>query len=460
MTTEFEREIRAAFAETIPARADPALAASIRVQMAETPVVRHATGPLFRRSGRSVSFLAAVFAAVVMAIVAAPLIGQLRPPTPSANPGQVVGASPSPNASTRPAPGTIPLHPNMFGDVSILQVRLVTDTVGWVATSTGLYRTADDGKTWTEVRVWPKTPAAATSVDLIDADSAYVGAGTRVAVTHDGGASWSEATLAGESTGSLGYGPILTFRTPLIGAATFESTDPAQPVRLRVFETTDGGRTWVDRGTSALPDGEPKLAPIDGQVLSLNEGKADNKPFNDRLWLSTDGGLTWKHRTFPIDTASPAGVLKWVAGAPWIGENGQIVLPISNGDRSSIYESSDDGQSWRLIDDRAQPTQGTFHGDFAVQLRSATDWVLAARDGSEIWSTTDGGGDWRLVTGQAPIWRLSPSWASQDHAWAVHDCARNSLMPHGPDPWCDGTDLASVLFETTDGGRTWRPIGG
>jgi photosystem II stability/assembly factor-like uncharacterized protein len=294
-------------------------------------------------------------------------------------------------------------------------------------------------------------------VDVIDAESAYVGAGTRIAATHDGGASWSEATITGESAGSLGSGPILTFRTPSIGAATFESTDPGQPGRLRVFQTTDGGRTWVDRGTSVLPDGETKLQPNDGQVLSLDQGQADNKPFNDHLWLSTDGGLTWKDRTFPIDAVSPAGVVKWVSGTPWIGDDGRIVLPIAiSGDRSAIYESGDDGQSWRLIDDRAEPALANFD----VNLRSATDWVLAALDGSEIWSTADGGGGWRLVTGQAPIWQLSTSWASQVHGWAVHGCSRHSSISHGPDPLCDGNQLTSVLFETTDGGRTWVPIGG
>ena len=456
MTTEFEREIRAAFAETIPARADPALAISIRARLAETSVVRRGTGPSLGRSGFPAFFPAAVLVVAVIVIVAAPLIGQLGQPTPSANPGQVVGASPSTSAPATSTPGNIPLHKDMFGDVTVREARLVTDTIGWVVTSSGLYRTADDGKTWTELRSWPEASAAATLVDVIDADSAYVGAGTRIAATHDGGASWSEATITGESAGSLGYGPILTFRTTLIGAATFESTDPGQPGRLRVFQTTDGGRTWVDRGTSVMPDDQGKLQLDDGQVLWLDQGQADNKPFNDHLWLSTDGGLTWKHRRFPIDAVSPAGVLKWVSGAPWIDDNGRIILPITIGDRSAIYESSDDGQSWHLIDDRAEPNQTSFN----VQLRSATDWVLTALDGSQIWSTTDGGGHWRPVARPAPTWQLSMSWASQDHGWAVHGCSRHSLLPHGPDLLCDGNALTSVVLETTDGGRTWVPIGG
>ena len=207
-------------------------------------------------------------------------------------------------------------------------------------------------------------------------------------------------------------------------------------------------------GTSVPPDAGAKVIPF-GEVLSFNDGKADNKPFNDQLWLSMDGGLTWKPRTFPIDSVSPAGVLKNLSGMPWIGNDGQIVLPIATYNRSAIDESSDDGQSWRLIDDRATPAWG-----FDVQLRSATDWVLAATDGSEILSTTDGGAHWRSVTDAAPIWGLGMSWASQDHGWAVDGCSKGHIFSHGPDPWCDGTTLTSVLFETTDGGRTWVPIGG
>jgi hypothetical protein len=82
----------------------------------------------------------------------------------------------------------------------------------------------------------------------------------------------------------------------------------------------------------------------------------------------------------------------------------------------------------------------------------------AARDGIAISRDEDQAFD--LVTGQAPIWQLSTSWASQDHGWAVHGCSRHPSISHGPDPLCDGNALTSVVLETTDGGRTWVPIGG
>jgi hypothetical protein len=55
----------------------------------------------------------------------------------------------------------------------------------------------------------------------------------------------------------------------------------------------------------------------------------------------------------------------------------------------------------------------------------------------------------------------SDSYASPTHAWTFHGCSRKP-RPFGtkrPDPWCDGNTLASLLLETTDGGRSWHPLG-
>lgn len=484
MTTErdlrLEHEIRAAFAEIVPPAADPALATSIRATVARTPRVR----PGLTFGGRSASaagWLAAVAIVVVVAVLALPLITSTGRDGPSANPGQVVGTSPSPRGSAEPeaspsptaaasptvsAPlpaGVIPVHKDMFGDLDVREARLVTDSVGWVATDSLLYRTEDGGKSWTELQM-PREGAYA-SLAVVDGRTAYVAythpstcllrawdcRPVAIWATDDGGKSWGLANFDDAYTD--GY-PLLSFRTPLIGSVTFIGDKAGA---IDVFHTSDGGRTWVGPFASTLPDDQVKTTPNRGGILSLNVGQADGVPFSDHLWLSADGGQTWPKRSFPIDQAAPAGTLKWVTGTPLVDGYGRIVLPIAvGGGPNALYESTDDGQTWRLLKTWEQPTVG----DYAWQALSDSTWVQTNRDGSEIWSTTNGGAVWRRVAGDARINELEPSWASTDHGWGFHRCNRDPFPPQDPDPYCDGNQLKSVLLETTDGGQTWTPLGG
>lgn len=465
MTTELEHEIRAAFAEVVPAGADPALATSIRARLTETPVVRRGPASI-------VGWLAAAAVIVAVVVVAVPLLGRSSQAGPSSNPGQVIGGSPSAGPSTGPAasahpsataspasatlaPEAIAVQKQLFGDVAGSTFRLINDDVGWVAAGRTLYRTADGGRTWTDSRVPspgvtdPEYGETGSAISIVDADTAYVGysEGTLVG-THDAGRSWSTVRVY-EHQHAVG----LSFLTPMSGSATF----PSGLGYIHVRWTDDGGRTWAGPYLTALPDGQSKTNPISGNVVSLNVGKADGKPFNDHLWLSTDGGRTWPERTFPIDSVAPAGTLKWLIGTPWVEDGGRIILPIAvDGGQNAIYQSSDDGKTWGRIRDWPQPDLA----DFRFQALSGTEWVLTTIDGSDTWSTTNGGADWREVRGTETQQELSTSWASVDHGWGLHVCSADPAIPPSPDPYCDGNPLKSVLLETIDGGATWTPIGG
>lgn len=455
MSTELEREIRAAFADVVPREADPTLATSIRVGLKELARPRPRQWPVL---GRLVA-LAGIVALVVLLI---PQIGQLREAGPSTNPGPVVGASlsagPSARATASPTPNPsnqLPGHEGMFGDLVSYRFRLVSDTVGWVATGAALYRTNDAGHTWSDVPL-PTGVKPDAAVLMLDTDTVVLAYGTSpvtIAITHDAGSSWVQASI----DDPLGAYPVLTFRTPAVGNATFYDVTDATLARLRIYHTTDGGRTWTGPVVSTLPDGGAKLSPVLGSsVLSFSVGKADNKPSDDRLWLSTDGGVTWPARSFPTDATMPAGTQKNVFGTPWVQDDGTLVVPISDGNHETLYASDDNGHSWRLMKVLPYTDDG-----WDAQVLSATTAVIVAADGSAIWSTVDGGSTWREITGATVAnGGISTSFISPDHGWAKHTCGPGrSWVSPAPDALCDGTGLKSMLLTTSDGGHTWTPIG-
>ena len=403
--------------------------------------------------------LVAAMLLVGSALAAASVVGG-RPTTPSpvpSLPASVADASatPAPTSTLSATPGFV-MPAGLTGAVT--GMRLASPTVGWIATATALYRSGDMGATWTQLR--PPGASGSGQPFFIDADTTYIvhdGRPESISATHDGGKTWVQVTIDAP-TGSIG--PLMTFRSPSKAFATFIESETASD-RLLIYATTDGGGTWtgpVHATAPSLTPGFNKIQGAGGNALWLSDGKADNVPFDEKLALSSDGGATWTDGSFPIDDVAIRGDLKWPL-AVLADDGGHFVMAIAVGDDKTdpqvLYDSTDDARSWRFIRSWPQP----YFSDIDVQFLSPTTWVLVPPDGSEIWSTTDAGAHWRATAGTKRIW-LSTTFGSPDQGWAEHQCLLHGrkVLP-GPDPWCDGTGVDSVLLATTDGGKTWVAFG-
>jgi len=392
------------------------------------------------------------------ALAAASVAGG-RPTTPSPAPSLPAVAVISPSPAAIPSPSPTPrfvLPPGLTGPVT--QLRLTSPTVGWIATATAIYRTQDMGATWTQIQ--RPGMSANDHPSFIDAETAYLIRDDRpnvIAATHDGGRTWTEGKID-VPTGSIG--PLMTYRSGSKAFATFIESETAWD-HLLVYATTDGGTTWtgpVHATAPTLTPGANKIQGGGGDALWLSDGKADGVPFDEKLAISSDGGATWTNGSFPSDDIAVRGDLKWPL-AVLAEDGGHFVLAIAVGDDKTqpqvLYDSTDDARSWQFIRSWPQP----YLSDMDVQLLSPTTWVIVPPDGSEIWSTTDAGAHWRTTAGAKRIW-LGTSFGSPDHGWAEHVCLLHGRKPlPGPDPWCDGTGVDSVLLATTDGGKTWTAFG-
>jgi photosystem II stability/assembly factor-like uncharacterized protein len=377
-----------------------------------------------------------------------------RPTTEAALAAALPSGTPiTPTASPSSA-ATPPAVVHDFGMEARVVPYLFSDDVGWVATGTSLYRTTDGGRTWSDRT--PRHGGAVVAIFVVDADTAFVGwddgHGVSIASTHDAGVAWMTSTLDAENST---LAPLVLFGTATNGTVTFFDTTDASPARVHAYRTSDGGQTWHGPTAGTFPARQVKPGGWGGGMIWLNVGQADGVPFDDRLWLSTDGGVTWNARRFPTAGFAPAGELKWVTGAPWIEADGRIVIAIGSVDAMGLFRSDDDGRTWALL--KSDRSSAGFE-----PIRISTDeWVLVSGDGTSFMSTADAGGHWRTIAGDHAISFLSyPTFASRDHGWALHGCNRHQAISidRGPDPYCDGNTLASVLLETTDGGKTWQRL--
>jgi photosystem II stability/assembly factor-like uncharacterized protein len=448
--SEVERRLEA-LGGTAPTGRLVAVRPEWRVARAERS--RRASTPI--RGRRKIALLAAAMVIAVALVGGALAVGSglvrlpsVVPPaldatpaiTPTTSPAE---ATPSPSLPASSAiPVGLPASPDLI--TGLRDWRLVSDAVGWVATSSAVHRTTDRGLTWTDVR--PRQVTSSSVTAFVDADTMYLASGTSpatIAATHDGGVSWVEATL---EVGAVSGGPVFTFRAPMRGFATFYDPDETGP--LRVFATTDGGVTWTGPTDGSVPHmaaSSDKLSDPFGGFLWQRAGKLDNKPFDNRFFLSADGAASWTEYRFPTGPLAPKDALKEIVDIVQ-DDGGPITMAIMvNGGEGAVYEATADPATWRLVRTLPGPD---------VQILSSTTWVVVSTH-TEFRSTVDAGEHWRIRATSTPF-RERPRFATPDDGWVIVGCNPDSILPQ--DRHCDGATKETMLLITSDGGATWTRI--
>ncbi len=264
----------------------------------------------------------------------------------------------------------------------------------------GVLKSTDGGKTWTLLGndVFDRRSIARVVVDPKDADVAYVAVGQPgfngltgdqgIWETTDGGKSWTNTTAASGIRDNLAFTDLVMDPgndQHLYAAAG----DPAGSVDNGLYETTDGGKSWV-RNTAFYPSsravGRVTLAisptdPLRLYASIVQEGRIGGGGLLAML-RSDDGGASWTtlrapnylggqgdyDTTLAVDPSDPDRVY---AG----GQGGDI----------GVIESTDAGQTWTGIAVGASGEDGPHNDHHAV----AFDANGALLDGNDA-------GIWRL----------------------------------------------------------------
>lgn len=369
-----------------------------------------------------------------------------------------------------------------FSFTFVLLIRRDDPAILYAAAGQRLFRSIDGGQHWTPYSTLNSRLPVVINALTFDPATKTLLAGTSHGVfrTADDGGSWS-ASLQGEQVvaiDALNNGHL--FVVAMDGNSGIE----------RLWTSADGGRTWdfivttfrphlmaVDRSNDHIFFGSP---PVKGQsniVLSVDEGKTWTTlpaapatpnaivPVPGGLYISTGRGVfqysdrlqTW---TAVADAASVqalavsadvrrlyasprTGILTYGIGdARWREAN--LGLPgILSADvalvptqPSTAYAATEDGifrtddaaVSWKKID-----TGSSSHVDVNPQ---SADTAYAATRG-RIEKTDDGGLNWRTVA-----FSLNPS--------ALKVAPSNPAVVYAA--------LSTAMSKSTDGGETWNPI--
>jgi hypothetical protein len=330
------------------------------------------------------------------------------------------------------------------------------------AASGGIFKTADGGTHWAPI-FDDQQVSSIGSLAVAPSDSNIIWAGTgetfvRNAISMgngvykstDGGESWEHMGL--EKTGRIGR-IVIDPRDPnIVFAAALGHCYGPQADR-GVFRTTDGGQTWekvlfVDENTGcsdiAMDPNNPRILFAGMWQLWLRTwGKQSGGP-GSGLYMSRDGGATWKHlighglpdpplgkiavAVAPSNSNRVYALIETGRGVPWQGKK------TSSG---VLWRSDDGGKHWTLV---------SYDLNLAGRCPYYTRCVVAPDDYNEIYF-------------QANLLNMSI-----DGGKTIENIGQGLHVDHH-DMWIDPTN-GDRMIESNDGGvgisvnhgRSWRQI--
>jgi photosystem II stability/assembly factor-like uncharacterized protein len=368
------------------------------------------------------------------------------------------------------------------GSVSTVLIGPAEPQVLYAGSTGGVFKSFDGGATWQGAsRGLRDHPIAALAADPRRPRALYAVAGDTstlvngVWVSRDAGATWVATPLSVDN-GYANDGGQEYFHSLAIDPAhrgTVLATS-----NYGVYVSSDGGRTWSvalqfftvnpDAGLSIQVAAAPARSSVFAYVVGSTEDGVS--PFV-KLLESADGGKSWIDRSaaLPADALPPLAIEPTRPGAMYLAGYWKT------------YRSLDGAASWQQLGPAGPPIAA---GPGGVVIAGSPPSAGSVQNPSPgVFKSLDGGTTWAPVAspGYASAYAVGPSskiyatvrgpgvMASGDggRSWQVANLglAATSILAAAVDPRGTGTlyiaaaDAASAYYKSRNAGGRWRPLG-
>ncbi len=327
------------------------------------------------------------------------------------------------------------------------------DRATWyvAAGSGGVWKTEDNGTTWTPIFENQTSYSIGTlAIDPNDPDVIWVGTGENVSGRHvgygdgvyrsrDGGASWENMGL--ESSEHIGR-ILIDPRNSDIVLVAAEGPLWTSGGERGIYRSTDGGETWARTLFVSDETGATDIErdPEHPDVLYAATYQRRRKIWahlaggpESGIYKSTDGGVTWREVTRGL----PSGDMGKIGLAVSPMDPQLVYATIEAGpEEAGFYRSADGGESW----EHRNPYRSGGTGPHYYQEIYASPHALDRVYQMDVWIqvTDDGGRNFRLLG--------EDDKHSDNHAMA--------FVADDPDYLLVGSD--GGLYESYNHGESWR----
>jgi photosystem II stability/assembly factor-like uncharacterized protein len=247
-----------------------------------------------------------------------------------------------------------------------------------------------------------------------------------------------------------------------------------------VFKTNDNGVTFqpIFDKQPMLSIGAVAVAPSDSEVVWVGTGEANDRnssDWGDGVYRSSDGGETWQNVGIKASrTIARVVVDSKKAEVAYVAAMGDLW---KDGGERGLFKTTDAGKSWKLILHALAPHDAqTGCGDIALDptnsqivyavlyARQRTPWsfssgpiVTGGEDVGGIFKSTDGGATWKKLGGGLPgqTGRIGLS-VSASNPKVVMAVVQSYEAGFGA--LDDLRSKSGGVFRSEDGGETWTQM--
>lgn len=354
---------------------------------------------------------------------------------------------------------------------------------------TTILRSVDRGATWTQVSTQRQYCLRDTPVFVFDRSRA--GMVYLLFRDHNGsGPPSAQRSL----DGGLTWGPLAHMGWTQDLASGTDGRLYAGTI-FGVSTSTDAGATWTPPIETLFSNNPPPHDGIARLLVSSDDNDRIYAAGDSGVWISRRGATAWREANRGITGLEVSAVAATAAGPPAVYASTGFSSWDDFG--SSWFRSGDAGQSWTRLHQTLQGPQPdhflTFDPRdtrrmFGVQFDGTEDQLLRSADGGKSWKLLPVGftcGGDSICSETMPAFTLDPrdpdSMLLGIYSF-VHFQGVSEFLVHssdGGDTWTDLTPVASLqalaidpadsshywalacdhLFDSGDGGHTWRPTG-
>lgn len=270
--------------------------------------------------------------------------------------------------------------------------------------------------------------------------------------TTNGGVNWTPLTDRGLTLQTSAIAVDPTNRSNLyVGTGDF---DGFADYGFGVMKSTDGGATFTTTGLNDFGGKAVSALVVDPEspnIITLTTGRGAGGFYGPgNVWRSTDSGATW---TKVVAVNVPWSDLK-IGAKDSGGKRNYYAAGWSNG--GEIYRSANRGATWTKL---TTPLTGDFQ--FSLELAASptdpnTVYLISGVD-FKLFKSVNAGASWTDITNNFPG-------GSNDYNWSqnYYDIALNcSTRTNGSGVAVDVIYASLIDVEqSSDGGASWRSIGG
>jgi len=252
------------------------------------------------------------------------------------------------------------------------------------------------------------------------------------------------------------------------GRMTSVVCHPTQPDRIwagaaggGVWRSDDAGKTWRSlwHDQDVLNVGSLAIDPTDPQILYCGTGEAnlsaDSYP-GVGMYQTTDGGETWRLLAESAQTGIPRRIGA-IAIDPFDSKHiviGGVGHSAGQQDPGGLYASFDKGVSWQrhsFVSSNSYWCHSILWHPTKKGLLYATVTEQGSRSG--IWNSSDGGKTWMQLTGGLP----QPSRFGRT-CLAISRSNPDVIYAFASDETSGRADLLLGVFRTSNGGNVWKDV--